>query len=256
MPTDFERDLSKLLHTVTPEPPDHLASPRVAALPEARQADADADVIELVTQTGHAVSRPHWRWPAFVAAAAVAALAAGVVTLIQTGSNGHHPATGHSAAAGPTTNSGTPMKTSSAAAVPWCDEQRQLVSIAGAPLAWHGHPFVANTGTYRFGFRNRWANPCALRLKSVEIGRDVLRSGIIPAADAAFHVSIQKVEIPGHWRVAYTARFRVTGRCETDLDGNGGLAFYVDLPHLGSIQGLGVTGCTLTPVLLTHRVVG
>lgn len=252
MRTDFERDLSELLHTVTPEPPHHLASPRVSALPQARQ--ADADVIELVTHTEHAATRPHRRWPAFLAAAAVAALSAGVVALIQTGNDSHpHPGTRHSAAASPTINTGMPTKTPSAAAVPSCQEQRQLVSLASFSLAAHGNP---NTATYRFGFRNRWANPCALALVSVKIGRDVLPSGTIPRADAEFPASTLTVRIPGDGRVVYTAHFRVTGRCRTVKDGNGGLALYVDAGHQGNILGLGVTDCTLTPLRLTHQIKG
>lgn len=263
MPTDFERDLSELLHTVTPEPPDHLVPPRVSALSEARRADAGADVIELGPHTGHTATRPYLRWPVFVAAAAVAALAAGVVALVQTGNDGHHPATQQSAASGPTntgtpTNTSTPTKTSSVATLPSCRGSQQVSAIASGPLAWYGHPYApaGNTGTYRFGFRNRSANPCTLSVGPVEIGRDVLRSGIIPPADAAFPASTGKVSVPAHRRVMYTAHFRVTGHCKTVEDGKGDLAFYVHQRSLASIVALGIKGCTLTPLRLTHRIVG
>jgi hypothetical protein len=230
MPTDFEHDLSELLHALTPQPPDDLAPPRVRALPEASRAGADAAVIELTPGTEDAPRRRR-RWPAILAAASVAALAAGVVTLVQTGNLGH-PLTHHSA--------GRP----NVETVPQCREN-QFVMEAGPPLARQGR-----SGTAHFSWDNRWAKRCAVSSRSVAI---TATTGAEPIGGWRFPVNTQSVQIPGHGRVIFTAHVRVTGRCQTVKDG--GLRINVTHGATTASWSLGVTGCTLTPLRLTHRVI-
>lgn len=230
MLTDFERELSELLHTVTPEPPDDSAPPRVAALPVASRADAGAAVIELAPGTGQAPRRRH-RWPAVLAAASVAALVSGVLAAIQIGNAGH-PATHRSA------GTSTPT-TTNAATLPRCRND-QLV-INGNRFTTHGH-----AGTGGFIFRNTGAKRCALVLTAVTIGPQ-------PTGGTPFPASADTVRIPGHGKVLFTAHVRVTGQCRTVKQGLRINA--IEGPWTYGI-GLGVAGCTLTPLGLTHRVVG
>lgn len=231
MLTDFERELSELLHTVTPEPPDHLASPRIATLPEARPVADDATVIELVTGTQHAASRRH-RWSALLAAAAVAALAGGVVALTQLGNSGHRapqrvgtaPPTNT-----PTTNVGLPQ----------CRNSQTVISQGPQTFATHG-----SSGAAHMAYQNKGAQACALTLTSVTIGPDTTGGTPFPG-------SAQTFRIPGHGQVIVSAHVRVSGQCQTVRHGL----------RINLIQGgwtysswLGVSGCTLTPQRVTHRV--
>ena len=230
MPTDFERELSELLHTVTPEPPDHLAPPRVATLPDASPADAEATVIELVPATGHAPRRRH-RWSVLVAAAAVAALAAGVIALIQTSNSGHHPPGNHS----PTTTN-TPT-------APLCREN-QFAMGDGPPLARHGRAGIAH-----FSYLNSWATPCERRAPAVWI---TVAIGAEPIGGWHFPANAEPVQIPGHGQVVFTAHFRVTGRCHTVRDG--GFSINVKLGATTGSWSLGVAGCRLTPLRVTQQI--
>jgi hypothetical protein len=225
MPTDFERDLSELLHTVTPEPPDDLAPRHVAALSEGSGADAGAAVIELAPGTKHASRRRHV-WPAVLAAASVAALIAGVLAAIQMGNTGH-----------PATSMVTP--TTNAATVPQC--RNNQVVISGDRFTTHGR-----AGTGGFTYRNKGTTRCALVLTAVTISAE--QTGGTP-----FPGSAETIRIPGRGKVIFTAHVRVTGRCRTVKQGL----------RINAIEGswtygigLGVAGCTLTPLRLTHRVIG
>jgi hypothetical protein len=226
MPTDFERDLSELLHTVTPEPPDDLAPPRIATLAEATGAGAHgAAVIELVPGT-ELEPRQRRRWPTVLAAASVAALIAGVLAAIHV-SNSGHPAAGKV----------TP--TSTVAATPPC--RSDDVVISDEPFTVHGR-----TTTGGFTYRNTGATPCTVVLTAVTIGAG-------QAGGTPFPGSAETVRIPADGKVVFTARVRVAGRCRTVKEG---LRINVIEKSWTYGIGLGVAGCTLTPLRLTHRAVG
>lgn len=220
MPTDFERDLRTVLHRLTPEPPDQLRPPGLAELFDRR---AGAAVVELAPAAEHPPTRR--RWPAILAAASVAALIAGVVAAIHLGNTGH-PAT-------PTPGG----------AVPQCGEN-EFVMEDGSPLARRG-----NSGTTQFSWDNQGPKPCAASSPSVSI---TVALGAEPTGGWRFPVNAQPVQIPGHGRVVFTAYVRVAGRCRTAKDGE----LRIDVTHRATTVSwsLGVTGCTLTPLRLTHRV--
>lgn len=254
MPTDFERQLSELLHTVTPEPPDYVASPRgvrraelsraeasqadasqtEASPADASPADAAAAVVELA-QTGHPRRR---RWTAILAAAAVAALAAGVVAATELGTAGHH-APHQSPAAGPMTTTTASRTAPNAGGTRRCSSDQLAVARNGFTV--HGR-----AGTARLSYRNSWAKPCALKLPAVAIGTD-------PTQGTPFPASAQTVQLPGHRRVVITAHARVTGRCHKVRHG---LRINVTRGPFTYSFPLRVTGCTLTPLRLTRRIAG
>jgi hypothetical protein len=233
MSTDFERELSQLLHSVTPDPPAHLASPHVRTLQDLTSAKADAMVIELAP----GAVREHLRrdrWSLAAAAAAVAALAAGVIALIQ-GSGSDDPSTRPPAG----------QVTSNATTVPPC-RANQLVLEDGPPLATNGP-----AGTAHFSYLNRGAGPCEAPAPSVAITVTV---GAEPTGGWRFPTAARPVRIPGHGQIVFTALVRVTGRCHTVTDG--GFQINVTAGSTTGSYSLGVTGCALTPVDLTYRVVG
>jgi hypothetical protein len=228
MRTDFETELSRLLQAITPEPPEHLAAPRVASLPEVVPGDADAAVLELTTGTAHAPPRRRL-WPVAVAAAAVVALAAGVIALARFGDSGgpaaHRPA----------------GVTDSTPAVPPCRNAQIVVSQAAPRFVTHGR-----TGVARLIYHNAWATQCELPLPSVSVGTGTTGGAPFPASGAT-------VRIPADGRVVLTAHVLVAGRCRAVEDGLRLNA--ADGPWTDSVS-LGVTGCTLTPVRVTHRAAG
>ncbi|MDT5103488.1 MAG: hypothetical protein QOI25_1001 [Mycobacterium sp.] len=228
MDTDFERELSELLHAVAPEPPDSLAPPRVAALAQASRADAAATVIEISPATGY-TGRRRRRWPTVAAAAAVAALGAGVVAVTQIGFTDHHPATSQ------------PTGTNQAPTVPQCRNNQVVVGQGRHGFATHNH-----LGTAQLSYGNRWATPCGLAFPTVAIGTESTGGTQFPA-------NSETVSIPGHGQLVITAHVRVTGQCQTAADGLRINA--IDGPFTYSYW-LGVTGCTLTPLRLTHQVIG
>lgn len=235
MPTDFERDLAELLHTVTPEPPDHLASPDAAALRQAPADDNPADVVELAPRP----ARRSGRWRTFAAAAVVVALgAAGVLTLNEIGTlRPDTPTVARPVTAGAPTTATT---------VPTCTSDQVVISsVVGRPN--HGL-LTINGGTATTGFRydNSRAKRCALTLASVAIGTG-------PTGGTRFPGSAQTVELPGHGTVVFTAHLGVSGRCRTV---DGGRTLIIDRGPVTYSWGLGVTGCTLTPLRVTHRAVG
>lgn len=226
MPTDFERDLSELLHALTPEPPDDLAPPRAAALLGRSEADtAGAAVIELVPATDHAPRRRR-RWPAVLSAASVAALIVGVLAAIHVGNTGQHPAT---SVVTPTTNVAT---------VPPC-RSNDLV-ISDNRFTTHG-----SAGTGGFTYQNTGTRRCALELTAVTVGAQ--QTGGTP-----FPGSAETIRIPAHGKVVFTADVQVTGRCRKVTQG---LRINVIEGSWTYSIGLGVAGCTLTPLRLMHRVV-
>ena len=229
MLTDFERELSELLQTLTPEPPDHLAAPRVATLPEASPVDDETTVIELVSGTQQAPSRRN-RWTALLAAAAVGALAAGVVALTQLG-NSDHKAPGPVGTA-PPTNVGLPQ----------CRNSQTVISQGPHMFATHG-----SAGTVQATYRNTGAKACTVTLTSVTTGTETTGGTPFPG-------SAQTIRIPGHRQVVLTAHLGVAGQCEPLRHGL----------RINLIQDdgwtysfwLNVTGCTLTPQRVTHHVAG
>ena len=232
MPTDFERELSALLNSVTPDPPAHLSAPRVATLPEVTRPDTGADVIELPTATTPETIRRWHRWPTTLAAAAVAALAAGVVAIIQLGDSGH-PATHQPI------NSGPP--TSPAATAPACRNNQIVISQGPNGFATHGR-----AGTAQITYTNRSPKECLLALPSVTIGPDATGGRPFPASRASVRLSSQA-------HLVITAHVRVTGQCRSVKDG-----LLINLGQDGWTysSSIGVTGCTLTPLRVTHHLIG
>jgi hypothetical protein len=230
MPTDFERELSALLNSVTPEPPEHLSAPRVATLPELSRTDADADVIELSTATTKQEPGRRYRWPAVLAAAAVAALAAGVVAIIQLGDGQatHQPI-------------GSPTPTSNTATVPPCRNSQIVISQGPHLFATRGR-----AGAAQVTYTNRSPKQCLLALPSVTIGPDTTGGRPFPASHASVRLSSQA-------HLVITAHVQVTGQCRTVKDG-----LLINLSQDGWTysSSIGVTGCILTPLRVTHHVIG
>ncbi|MBO0810988.1 MAG: hypothetical protein J2P23_02960 [Microlunatus sp.] len=237
MPTDFERDLADLLHTVTPEPPDHLASPDATALRQAFDAETGAAVIEFRARP----ARRSRQWRTFAAAAVVVVLgAAGVLTLTEIGTL--RPTT--PTIAGPAT-AGAPTTPTSPTVPPCTSDQVVVSQVVARPN--HGLLTIdGSTATTGFRFDNRRAKPCALTFSSVAIGTGTTGGTPFPG-------SAQTVGLPGHGKVVFTAHLRVTGRCGT---ADNGRTMIIDRGPWTYSWGLGVTGCTLTPLRVTHRVVG
>ena len=230
MPTDFERELADLLHTITPEPPDHMTPPTVVALAEATPAAADADMIDVAIGSRRTPSAQR-RWPVLLAAAAVAGLAAGVVALVA--HNGHTSAPRPGA-------SGTVTSLPTATA-PQCDND-QLVVESPPPFAARGH-----TASIQPSYLNRSATRCALLLPSVTISTGS------PTRGVPFPSTGGTVQIPAHGRLVISADVRISGTCRK---ANSGL--YINLIDGGWTYSapLGIAGCTLTPVQVTQHVVG
>lgn len=231
MSTEFERELSELLHSVTPEPPDHLAPPRVTTLPEADV--ADATVIDLTTGPADMPGRRH-RWQILAAAASVTALAAGVVGLTQI-DYGRHP-TAHPPVG---TAISTPT-TSNAATAPICRNDQIVISQGPTGFVTH-----SGTGSIEANYRNQSATPCTLSLPTATIGMDVTGGTPFPAAGGT-------LQIPRHGQLVMTAHVRVIGRCRTVQHGL--RINFIDGPYTYSFW-LRVAGCTLTPLRLTQHVV-
>jgi hypothetical protein len=232
MPTDFERELSGLLQSLTPEPPDHLAFPRVSTLPPITGIDAEAAVVELTTAPGSGAGIRR-RWSVIAAAAAVVALATGVIALTEVGSSN-----------GPPTRQpvGTGVQTPTTSnAVPPCRNNEIVVSQGSDGLATHGR-----AGSADVIFRNDGPRECALTIPSASIGPDT--TGGMP-----FPRNSGTVRIPGHGQLILTAHVRITGRCETVAHGL--RINVIDGPWTYSAW-LRVAGCTLQPVRLTERIVG
>jgi hypothetical protein len=233
MRTDFERELTALLHTVTPEPPDDLAAPRVATLPAAGRTDADATVIELTADTRYRPSRWH-RWPVLASAAAVAALAAGVVAVIAyAGHSGAHRPAGPD----PAISHITPK----VATVPMCRTDQLVITDSPNAFTRHGR-----TGVAEAIYRNDSATRCALAMPSVAIGTTA--SGGTPFPAIGGNVRIRSRE-----QLVITAHVEVTGQCHSVKEGL--RMNLLDGPFTYSFP-LGITGCTLTPVRVTHQLVG
>lgn len=230
MPTDFERELSALLNSVTPDPPGHLSAPRVATLPEVSRTDADADVIELSAATTKQEPSRRYRWPAVLAAAAVAALAAGVVAIIQLGDGHatHQPI-------------GSPTPTSKTATVPPCRNSQIVISQGPNESATHGR-----AGAVQMTYTNRSPKECLLALPSVTIGPD-------STGGRPFSASGDSVRLSRQAHLVITAHVRVAGQCRSVKDG-----LLINLSQDGWTysSSIGVTGCTLTPLRVTHHLVG
>ena len=234
MPTDFERELSALLHDATPEPPGSMAAPRVATLLHlsGTDADADADVIELSTATAPELARRHL-WPTVLTAAAVAVLAASVVAIVRLGGNGHDPS------ANPPAGDGTPTPRSSVSSVPPCRNSQIVISQGPHVFATHGR-----AGTVQVTYRNQSPKRCELPLPSVAIGPT-------PSGGQPFPASRGVVPLASQARLVITARVQVAGQCQTVTDG---LRINLSQGSWAYSWPLGVTGCTVTPLRLTHYV--
>jgi hypothetical protein len=232
---DFERELAELLHAVTPEPPEHLTPLRMATLPDARPPGEDAAVIELTTARAdaHPPSGRH-RWPAIAAAAALAAVIAGVVALVQTGyfRDSRTPQPGATGNIRPTT--------SAAPTVPNCRNAQLVITQGSVGLVAHGR-----TGSAEMIYRNKWRGPCALALPAAAIGAE-------STGGTAFPQLAETVRLPGHGQLVLTAHVRVTGRCQRV---DHGLRINLNEGGWTYSSELGVSGCTVTPLRLSHRVV-
>lgn len=237
MPTDFERDLSELLHTVTPQPPDQLAQPDVRRL----LGIDDAEILEFAPR---AVGSPRrkLRWRPLAAAAVVAALAAaGVVAVTEIRpehSTPHQPPVAGPIGPAPRTIPATPTR-------PECTSDQIVISQVtvgpnGANFARRG-----SAGIIRFSYANRSTKRCALDLTSVAIGPDYLSDGTrFPAVD-------DPVELPGDGKIVFTAHVRVAGQCRPVKNG---LSIIITRRRAWTYSwGLGVDHCTLTPVRVTHN---
>lgn len=242
MPTGFEHDLSELLHTVTPEPPKHLASPRLAGLLETTPDNDDAPVIELTARGEHPRRRERW-WQSVAAAAVVVALvAASVVAGFEIGSR--QPEPHQSTVAGRTTPTTTSSPATDATVPPCTNDQLTISQVAVRP----GDGLFAidgGTGITRFSYSNSSAKGCTLTLSSVAIGNGQSGVTAIPGSGAT-------VRILGHGRVVFTAHVRIAGRCRTVQNG---LDIVINRGPWTYSWGLGVAGCRLTRLRLTHRVV-
>jgi len=231
MTIDFERDLSELLHTVTPEPPEGLAPPRVATLRETSRTDAGATLIELTPRPDPALSRRRL-WPAALTAAAVASLAAGVVALTQIGNPSTHQSPG--------TRVTSPNQSHVTTGTP-CNNDQLVLSQSPHVFTTQG-----SAGTAQLIYRNTRSTRCTLVLPSVTIGAEV--TGGTP-----FPTNGESVVIPGKGQLVIAAHVQVTGQCRKVTQG-----VRINLIRGGFTYSfwLGVTGCTLTPVSVTHQVVG